>query len=310
MRFLTTSLLLISLATSPSLALAAPPTDFHAAKPLIRQVYHDQNETLYCGCKITWTHGSSGKPDLKSCGYEVRHSSDTRANRIEWEHIVPAWNLGRHRACWREGGRAECRSTDDVFNAMAGDLYNLAPTVGEVNADRSNYRFTPLPSTPLQHGQCPFKVDFGQRAAEPRDKVKGAIARTYFYMHDRYGIRMSPQQERVLMAWDRTHPVSDWEWERNRRIEAIMGHGNPFITGAKRWSVGYQPDGEGLSANEKAPYRPTREEVNLGIRGNKTSNIYHLPDCPSYDKIAPHNVELFESESDAQVAGYRIAGNC
>jgi hypothetical protein len=80
------------------------------------------------------------------------------------------------------------------FNAIEADLHNLTPSIGEINADRSNYRFGVLPTTPKQHGDCDFKVDFKGRTAEPRDEVKGQAARIYFYMHDRYNMLMSQQQ--------------------------------------------------------------------------------------------------------------------
>ena len=43
------------------------------------------------------------------------------------------------------------------------------------------------------------------------------------------------------------------------------------------------------------------------IRGNRMSRIYHLPGGASYDKIAPRNIVRFESEAQAQAAGYRRA---
>lgn len=43
------------------------------------------------------------------------------------------------------------------------------------------------------------------------------------------------------------------------------------------------------------------------IRGNRMSRIYHLPGGASYDKIAPRNIVKFESEAQAQAAGYRRA---
>lgn len=45
------------------------------------------------------------------------------------------------------------------------------------------------------------------------------------------------------------------------------------------------------------------------IKGNKNSMIYHLPGGDGYDKIADHNVIYFESEKEAQEAGFRKANN-
>lgn len=45
------------------------------------------------------------------------------------------------------------------------------------------------------------------------------------------------------------------------------------------------------------------------IIGNKNSLIYHVMGGSSYDKISPENRVYFDSEADAQKAGYRKAKN-
>lgn len=112
---------------------------------------------------------------------------------------------------------------------MEADLFNLYPTVVEVNGDPSNFSYGMTSKVAPQYGQCKTKVDFDQRAAEPRDEVKGLVARTTFYLFDRYNLNMSRQQQQLLMAWDKRFPVTPWEKERNKRIAAIMGHPNPFV---------------------------------------------------------------------------------
>jgi hypothetical protein len=39
------------------------------------------------------------------------------------------------------GGRKNCATNDAVFRQAEGDLNNLVPAVGEVNADRSNLSY-------------------------------------------------------------------------------------------------------------------------------------------------------------------------
>jgi len=46
------------------------------------------------------------------------------------------------------------------------------------------------------------------------------------------------------------------------------------------------------------------------IIGNKRSMIYHLPNCPDYNKISEKNREYFKTKEDAEKAGYRAARNC
>ena len=62
---------------------------------------------------------------------------------LEWEHVVPAYYLGRTRVCWTEGdkqrvnakgkpfkGRECCARVDNTFKRMEADLHNLTPAVG------------------------------------------------------------------------------------------------------------------------------------------------------------------------------------
>ncbi|PZN32402.1 MAG: deoxyribonuclease I [Proteobacteria bacterium] len=323
-------LLFVAALAAPGWA-STPPTNFSDAKELARKlVWHDWNQgalgTAYCGCDWTWTGRSGGRIDLQSCGYRPRAQA-TRAARLEWEHVVPAHSFGQQRQCWQRGGREYCRANDPAFRAMEADLHNLVPAIGEVNADRSNFRLGMIPGEDRQYGACDFEVDFKARVAEPRDAVKGLFARVYFYMYDRYDLRMSDAQEQLLMAWDKQFPVTEWERERDRRIARIMGHSNPFVTGARQWSRGHRNTKEGLvtpiPANHPARGAERREEpasphpaqrpssAAAPIVGNRNSKVYHLPEgCPSYAAVSARNRVTFESEAQARAAGYRKAGNC
>ena len=299
------------------LPLLAAPEEFEQAKLESREfVYHDQTGqgTFYCGCEWHWVGRSGGRVNHASCGYALR-AQKQRAIRTEWEHIVPASNFGRARQCWQDGGRRNCQRSDPMFSLIEADMHNLTPAVGEINADRSNYNFNVLPGAPRQHGACDFKVDFKRRAAEPRDQVKGQVARTYFYMHDRYDLPMSIQQQRLFMAWDRQFPVSAWERERDRRIAQRMGHHNAFVTGGKQWIFGPRNSSEGLlsglPAHESATSAAARASASATVRGNRNSSIYHLAEgCPSYERVSERNRVEFETEDQAVAAGFRKAGNC
>lgn len=307
------TLLLLLVWGFPALTFGQP-ANFTQAKILLKeQVYYDQNQnasgpgTLYCGCNWEWAGASGGRVDLQGCEYGVRRQQP-RAERIEWEHIVPAWVMGHQRQCWQNGGRRNCVADDPVFRVMEADMHNLTPSVGEVNGDRSNYRFGMLPSTERQHGACDVRVDFSQRVVEPRDAVKGQIARVYFYIHDRYDLAMSRSQQQLLMAWHRQFPASDWERERDRRIASVMGHHNPFVTGERTWTLGHRNGAEGVVTRLQPP---SSEGYSGPVRGNRNSQVYHLPQgCPGFSQIAEPNRVEFSSAAAAETAGYRLAGNC
>jgi len=52
------------------------------------------------------------------------------------------------------------------------------------------------------------------------------------------------------------------------------------------------------------------ENVDLKIKGNKNSKIYHLKDCPNYDDISDGNIIWFKTKEEAKAPGYRQAKNC
>lgn len=200
-----------------------PPRNFAEAKRMLWPLYAKQSVEFYCGCRY-----QGNQVDLASCGYIPRKNAN-RAARIEWEHVVPAWVIGHQRQCWQQGGRQNCAANDATFRRAEADLHNLVPAIGEVNGDRSNYGFGWLSQAPHQYGRCPMVVDFKARTAMPRAEIRGMIARIYFYMHERYGMRMSRQDRRLYEAWHRTYPVQPWEQQRNQLMACRMGHGNPHV---------------------------------------------------------------------------------
>ncbi|UUY06637.1 endonuclease I family protein [Pseudomonas sp. J452] len=219
-RFIVALLALVCSAAS----LAAPPRTFAEAKKIAWKLYAQQSVEFYCGCRYT------GKSvDLNSCGY-VPRTNARRAARIEWEHIVPAWVIGHQRRCWQQGGRKHCASQDKAYRSAEADLFNLVPSIGEINADRSNYSYAWLPQQPSQYGSCPMVVDFKARKAMPRTKVRGMIARTYFYMSERYGLRLSKQEQQLFNAWHKHYPVQAWERQRNQQLACVMGWSNPHVS--------------------------------------------------------------------------------
>ena len=94
--------------------------------------------------------------DLGPCGYQAR-ADRRRAQRIETELIMPAWEFGHQLKCWQEGGREQCGKVAQ-FKKMEGDLHNLFPSVGEINKDRLNYQFTDMGAKPTQYGKCPMVI--------------------------------------------------------------------------------------------------------------------------------------------------------
>jgi len=225
----------LSLLLLVSISYAQQPISFGQAKKHLVELHQANPDvtTFYCGCRIGWI-GKKGVPDAESCGYEPRKTitnsgkKNIRATRIEWEHVMPAYWFGHQLQCWQEGGRKACRAKGR-FRQMEADMHNLQPTIGELNGDRSNYRFAMLEGESRKYGACDFEVDFKQKKAEPPPNVRGDIARTHFYMAERYGLKLSKQQLRMFEAWNKIDPVDGWERERNELVTEIQGSRNSFI---------------------------------------------------------------------------------
>lgn len=193
--------------------------NFSEAKKILTKFYQDNPKyqtDFYCNAPFKWVKNRF--EIVPSEAYSPRNlktkkgNINQRAKRIEWEHIMPAHNFGQHLPCWRKGGRKECQN-DATFNKMEGDLQNLVPVIGEVNGDRSNYRYAESPKDIqyTQYGNCKVFTDFKGKRFYPAIYSKGWIARSYLYMSKIYNIKLSDQERKLMEAWDKQYPMSEKE---------------------------------------------------------------------------------------------------
>lgn len=209
-----------------SLLLYAQPS-FSQSKKILKKIYASNQRTFYCNIPYIYIKNQAFLQNDGS--YTPRNPTtkkgrvNPRTQRIEWEHIMPAEKFGRHLPCWKKGGRKACRK-DPTFAKMEADMHNLVPSIGELNGDRSNYRYAQagLDIPFNQYGKCRFFVDFKNKRAYPRDEIKGDIARAYLYMSKTYNINLSPQERKLMEAWDKLDPISEWEKEKNTLIEKMQ----------------------------------------------------------------------------------------
>lgn len=207
---------------------------FQTAKKLLeKDVYYDYRRTVYCDAEFNQDKKIKLPQGFKTDKYV------SRADRVEWEHIVPAENFGRTFSEWRDGhpdcqtlkgesfkGRKCAEEVNRDYRLMQADMYNLYPAIGAVNAMRQNYNFTQFQEdTPNSFGTCEMKIQ--DKKAEPPARARGIIARTYLYFDDAYRrYQMSDSQRKLMTAWDKLYPVEEWECKRTCRIEKIQGNQN------------------------------------------------------------------------------------
>jgi len=260
------SAFILCLIALPSLAdqLPTTPTGFWNAKKIVYKIWKDSGEgTVYCGCDF---NANSRLISKKGCGYKPkmyltrRGTINQRARRIEAEHITTAHSMGIKREwsskflCKNRSGRSfrgrKCGyKLDPYFKRAHNDLYNLAPAIGELNADRSNKPFgvagfgagLKLSATTSKrgaYGSCDFETT--RSIADPGESVRGELARAELYMMDTWGSvlgfyfpktsdRKQIKHRLTLLEWDRKDPPTKAEFYRNTQIAKIQGKSNPYI---------------------------------------------------------------------------------
>jgi hypothetical protein len=130
------------------------------------------------------------------------------------------------------------------------DVHNLKPADISVNSARGNKEFDNGGSL-YTDGDGPTECRSDADSWEPRDAVKGDVARILFYMAVRYeGDNGEPDLELVdqvntyylnedrkgyhgklstLLEWHKTDPVDSFEINRNNVIYTYQQNRNPFI---------------------------------------------------------------------------------
>jgi len=224
---------------------------------LATKVYPVHQKAFYSNCDYEVVNKKL-VPIHDTCGFHYR-KNEKRSQRIEWEHIVPAWHFGYQLHCWQKGGRANCKGTNAKFRQMEADMHNLVPAIGEINGDRSNFRFGMIGGEKRVYGRVDMEIDYPSRRAEPRKVVWGEIARTYFYMREKYGLEISKSQQKLFIAWNNLDPVTRWERKRNKLISEIQGNDNHYVSNYQKIEqLGAVPE-----SNREESTAPTTSSNNL-----------------------------------------------
>lgn len=180
---------------------------------------NDSLECLYSGFRISLTDGTDPTTDAFSKG-------------INTEHIYPQ----------AKGAEEE---------PMRSNMYNLAPTLEYINSDRGDLPYSEIndqdtkwwyfqkikqSTIPALNVRDLFS-ESSSTAFEPREEVKGDIARSilYFYSIYRNAADLADPLFFGLMQgsvceWHYADPVDQAEWNRNQLIAAYQGgKSNPFV---------------------------------------------------------------------------------
>ena len=183
---------------------------------------------------------------------------------------------------------------------LHSDLHALAPVMQSVNSSRSDHPFGEVPDDDADRWWGP---DGATRTAapprspratstprsstaptarlEPREAVKGDVARALFYVWTVYGpsgangldVAFWSLQRETLLAWHQADPADDAERDRTHTVEAHQGTPNPFVLDATLASRAFGMTAIGsLAAGQVGPgaarveWTTTAEGVTLSFR--------------------------------------------
>ena len=143
------------------------------------------------------------------------------------EHAYPADWIAEANGCVN---RNECPIPEYGF--AEADLHNLWPAISNINSSRQDLRFGEIPGEGARRftDYCPdYERTQGAAAVvEPRDDVKGDLARSVFYMSVTYDLPLRGMGP-MLVRWHAADPPDEIEQWRNDLIEDLQGTRNGFI---------------------------------------------------------------------------------
>ncbi len=168
-----------------------------------RQLYGAGGTSLYCG-----------------------KAFDSQGGLFTASPVYSSKQLKRSLRCITE---RQCSIMNPRYPYIAADLHNLYPALTRVELARRNAQFGELDdSVPSQFDDIGCSLQASFQLVEPRDAVKGDIARAIFYMHAEYDLPVIGPV-RMFQAWNRMDPPDAEEQARNDKIADLQGTRNRFI---------------------------------------------------------------------------------
>ncbi|MEP7338569.1 MAG: thermonuclease family protein [Acidobacteriota bacterium] len=164
------------------------------------------------------------------------------------------------------------------------------------------------------------KQDFGQASKRNLSAlVFGKDVVVTWRKIDRYGrivgtvmvgsVNANLEQLRAGLAWYYRQYSADVPAENRQLYERAEAEARTARRGL--WQQqNPQPPWEFRHPNQSVSTPAPGSQASGRIIGNRNSQIYHLPNCPDYQKTTEKNRVYFETEAEAQRAGFRKARNC
>lgn len=196
-------------------------------------------------------------------------------------------------------------TTDTTYT----DAHNLRPSDASVNSSKSNKDFNDIPNIAENaEGEAPdtyTNSDFW----DPRDEIKGDVARILFYMSTRYEserldleivdrISFSGDSEIgvlfTLIQWHEQDPVDDAERSRHEGVFGYQGNRNPYVDHPEFVAAVFGSATDPTLIDGQLNFNPDFGKVALGSSLSQTYGLtaYNLVDDVSVTVDAPFTVSV------------------
>lgn len=273
---------------------------------MYKEIYNDQDyvECIYSGHKVYL-------PPFVSSPIQFLFDNEN-PDGISAEHIYP-----RSKGAREENGNA------------FSDLHNLAPARVAVNSARSNFPFKEIPDVDTDlwfykdqtltstsslsnenidlYAEADVVETYFAGHFEPRESVKGDIARSVFYFYTMYeeeALAADPDYFDAMLGdlceWHIQDPADSLEYSRNlMKASHQQGKSNPFILDCTIAQRLYCPDISAacndLITATAEPFRlnqPFRPKVKIIPNPNKGIFVMDITDTPP----GPYELKVFNTE--------------
>jgi Endonuclease I len=141
------------------------------------------------------------------------------------------------------------RSLGAAAMPALGDLHHLVPSKANINTMRKNAPFSDIPDEKTKYWILDDKVftrsdqkliDYYSESTsnvfEPRESIKGDIARALFYFYSIYGAALVRKSRTFFTSmlpdicrWNRKDEIDSTEYKRTMAIGRIQSNINPFV---------------------------------------------------------------------------------
>lgn len=123
------------------------------------------------------------------------------------------------------GTDRQCKRESPEYLKILSDLHNIVIAKSTLSFKLKSSMFGILDDSIA-------KDEYGMRThmhvVEPREEIKGDIARIIYYMHKTYDLPVRGNLPNFIL-WNEIDPPSDEERARNDLIESIQGSRNPYV---------------------------------------------------------------------------------